>query len=68
MTNNLFSPDPNSIFSFIIDELQAAEDAGQRAWLFGHIPPGVSDWMLDQVRVEPRWKGQHAWGAKLATI
>ena len=44
------SPDPNSILSFLVDELQAAEDAGQRAWIFGHVPPGVSDAMRDQVR------------------
>ena len=44
------SPDPNSILSFLVDELQAAEDAGQRAWIFGHVPPGVSDTMRDQVR------------------
>ncbi|EAU89491.1 sphingomyelin phosphodiesterase [Coprinopsis cinerea okayama7 len=33
-------PDPNGLLSFTISQLQAAEDAGQRAWIIGHIPPG----------------------------
>ena len=43
-------PDPNGILEFLVNELAAAEKAGQRAWIFGHIPPGASDVMRDQVR------------------
>ncbi|KAF8524294.1 hypothetical protein BU17DRAFT_23931, partial [Hysterangium stoloniferum] len=37
--------DPNGIMAFIVivDQLQAAEDANERAWLFGHIPLGTAD-------------------------
>ena len=27
---------------FLTDELQAAEDAGQRVWILGHVLPGFS--------------------------
>ena len=27
---------------FLTDELQAAEDAGQRVWILGHVLPGSS--------------------------
>ena len=47
---NQHRPDPNGILEFLINELAAAEKAGQRAWIFGHIPPGASDVMRDQVR------------------
>ncbi|TFK49001.1 sphingomyelin phosphodiesterase [Heliocybe sulcata] len=40
--------DPNGILAFIISELQAAEDAGQRAWFIGHSPVGKGDIMWDQ--------------------
>ncbi|KAH8113916.1 sphingomyelin phosphodiesterase [Phellopilus nigrolimitatus] len=43
-----FQPDPNDILTFLVSELDAAERAGQRAWIFGHIPPGASDVMRDQ--------------------
>lgn len=43
-------PDPNGILSFLVSELDAAEKAGQKAWIFGHVPPGNGDAMLDQVR------------------
>ncbi|KIJ36791.1 hypothetical protein M422DRAFT_34142 [Sphaerobolus stellatus SS14] len=46
-TNNMPS-DPNGVLAFIVSQLQAAEDAGQRAWLYGHIPPGKSDFLHDQ--------------------
>jgi sphingomyelin phosphodiesterase len=39
--------DPNGQFEWLIKELQAAEDAGQRAWLISHIPSGVSDHFHD---------------------
>lgn len=35
----------------MVQELQAAEDAGQRAWIIGHMPPGKSDAFNDQVGV-----------------
>ncbi|KAF8478320.1 sphingomyelin phosphodiesterase [Gautieria morchelliformis] len=40
--------DPNGILSFIVTQLQAAEDAGQRAWIIGHIPAGKADIFHDQ--------------------
>jgi sphingomyelin phosphodiesterase len=43
-----FQPDPNGILAFTVQQLQAAEDAGQRAWIIGHMPPGVHDALLDQ--------------------
>ncbi|KAJ5325942.1 uncharacterized protein N7506_009044 [Penicillium brevicompactum] len=39
--------DPNGQFEWLIKELQAAEDAGQRAWLISHIPSGVADHFHD---------------------
>ncbi|OCB84000.1 sphingomyelin phosphodiesterase [Sanghuangporus baumii] len=45
-----FQPDPNGILSFLVSELDAAEKSGQKVWIFGHIPPGSSDTMRDQVR------------------
>ncbi|KAJ5747833.1 uncharacterized protein N7511_009529, partial [Penicillium nucicola] len=39
--------DPNGQFEWLIKELQAAEDAGQRAWLISHIPPGLTDHFRD---------------------
>ncbi|KAJ7041817.1 sphingomyelin phosphodiesterase [Mycena alexandri] len=36
-------PDPNGIISFMVDQLQAAEDAGERMWIIGHIPIGGGD-------------------------
>jgi sphingomyelin phosphodiesterase len=32
-----------------VDQLQAAEDAGQRVWIIGHIPIGAADLLVDQV-------------------
>lgn len=48
---NLFyhRPDPNGILAFAAQELQAAEDAGQRAWIIAHMPPSSSDALYDQV-------------------
>ncbi|KAL0959865.1 hypothetical protein HGRIS_011538 [Hohenbuehelia grisea] len=40
--------DPNGIIAFTVRELQAAEDAGQRAWIVGHMPPGRQDTLNDQ--------------------
>ncbi|EPQ52297.1 sphingomyelin phosphodiesterase [Gloeophyllum trabeum ATCC 11539] len=41
-------PDPNGILAFMVQELQAAEDAGQRVWIIGHSPVGKGDIMWDQ--------------------
>ncbi|KAG5651755.1 hypothetical protein H0H81_007567 [Sphagnurus paluster] len=41
-------PDPNGILAFTVQELQAAEDAGQRAWIVAHMPPGGRDALQDQ--------------------
>ncbi|KAI0316611.1 sphingomyelin phosphodiesterase [Amylostereum chailletii] len=40
--------DPNGLFAFMTAQLQAAEDAGQRVWITGHIPSGKSDFPHDQ--------------------
>ncbi|KAF9031644.1 sphingomyelin phosphodiesterase [Hymenopellis radicata] len=41
-------PDPNGIMAFAVQELQAAEEAGQRVWIIGHMPPGGPDTLHDQ--------------------
>ncbi|KIJ98756.1 hypothetical protein K443DRAFT_133333 [Laccaria amethystina LaAM-08-1] len=46
--SDAFQADPNGILAFTIQELQAAEDAGQRAWIIAHMPPGRYDAMRDQ--------------------
>ncbi|KAK4680270.1 hypothetical protein QC764_211600 [Podospora pseudoanserina] len=40
------NPDYSGIFSFLVEELQKAEDEGQRVWIMGHVPTG--------------WQGQNA--------
>ncbi|KAF7325782.1 Sphingomyelin phosphodiesterase [Mycena kentingensis (nom. inval.)] len=40
--------DPKGILAFLATELQTAEDAGQRAWIIGHMPPGSQDAFSDQ--------------------
>ncbi|KAL2290302.1 hypothetical protein FJTKL_15443 [Diaporthe vaccinii] len=51
-------PDYSGIFTFLIDELQKAEDAGQRAYIIGHVltgwdgtnpTPGGSDYFYQVV-------------------
>jgi len=42
-------PDPNGIIAFMVEQLQAAEDAGERVWIIGHIPIGAEDTLVDQV-------------------
>lgn len=37
---NTTNPDVSGTFKFVIEELQAAEDAGERVWLFGHVLSG----------------------------
>ncbi|GJJ10859.1 hypothetical protein Clacol_005087 [Clathrus columnatus] len=34
------NPDNSGMLRFLTDELQAAEDAGQRVWILGHVLPG----------------------------
>ncbi|KAJ3556752.1 hypothetical protein NP233_g11907 [Leucocoprinus birnbaumii] len=46
--SDTFQPDPNGILAFAAQQLQAAEDAGQRAWILGHMPPSSSDAFHDQ--------------------
>ncbi|GAA6019186.1 hypothetical protein JCM8202_000927 [Rhodotorula sphaerocarpa] len=40
--------DPNGILSWMAEELDLAEQAGQRAWIIGHMPFGKVDAMRDQ--------------------
>ncbi|KAI0309549.1 sphingomyelin phosphodiesterase [Amylostereum chailletii] len=47
--NNNQIADPNGVLAFMVEQLQAAEDASQRAWVIGHIPPGKTDVPHDQV-------------------
>jgi hypothetical protein len=37
---NTSNPDVSGTWRFVINELQAAEDAGERVWLFGHVLSG----------------------------
>lgn len=37
---NYTNPDTSGMLSFLIEELEAAEKAGQRAWIIGHVPTG----------------------------
>ncbi|GBE81548.1 predicted protein [Sparassis crispa] len=46
--SNEHQPDPNGIIAYLVQELQEAEDAGQRAWIIAHMPPGRGDVMRDQ--------------------
>ncbi|KXT08056.1 hypothetical protein AC579_202 [Pseudocercospora musae] len=39
--------DPNRQFKWLVDELQSAEDAGERVYIIGHMPPGVNDALHD---------------------
>ncbi|KAJ7218481.1 sphingomyelin phosphodiesterase [Mycena pura] len=43
-----FQPDPNGVLEFMVNALQLAEDAGERVWIIGHIPPGKEDTVEDQ--------------------
>lgn len=52
-TNNFYmytdpmALDPDSQFTWLIDELAAAEAANQRVWLIAHIPSGSADHFRD---------------------
>lgn len=37
---NASHPDTSGMMRFLTDELQLAEDAGDRAWIIGHVPSG----------------------------
>lgn len=37
---NTTNPDNSGMFAFMISELQAAEDAGERVWIVGHVLSG----------------------------
>ncbi|KAF2770786.1 hypothetical protein EJ03DRAFT_269756 [Teratosphaeria nubilosa] len=37
---NMSNPDVSGSLKFVIQELQAAEDAGERVWIFGHVLSG----------------------------
>ncbi|GIJ99407.1 hypothetical protein Aspvir_001539 [Aspergillus viridinutans] len=37
---NSTNPDNSGVFSWMIDELQTAEDAGDRVWIIGHVLSG----------------------------
>jgi sphingomyelin phosphodiesterase len=39
--------DPSGQFAWLVQELQAAEEACERVWLIAHIPPGSSDFLRD---------------------
>ena len=39
---NASNPDVSGTFKFVIDELQAAEDAGERVWIVAHVLSGNS--------------------------
>lgn len=45
-----FQPDPNGIFAWLINELQDAEEKGQKAWITGHISPGKTDTLREPSR------------------
>lgn len=47
---NATEPDPFGILRFLTDELQAAEDAGERAWVIGHVNSG---WDGTQSQMNP---------------
>ena len=44
-------PDPNGILAFAVQQLQIAENGGQRAWIIAHMPPSSPDALHDQVWV-----------------
>lgn len=39
---NYSNPDPNGMLRFLVGELEAAETAGQRVWIIGHVPSGYA--------------------------
>lgn len=39
--------DPAGQFAWLVNELQAAETAGERVYIIGHMPMGLSDALHD---------------------
>jgi sphingomyelin phosphodiesterase len=39
--------DPSGMFAWLVSELEAAETAGQRVWILGHMPMGSGDTFHD---------------------
>ena len=40
--------DPSGALAWLVSELEAAESAGERAWVLGHMPLGTTDVFHDQ--------------------
>ena len=40
--------DPSGALAWLASELEAAESAGERVWLLGHMPLGTTDVFHDQ--------------------
>jgi hypothetical protein len=47
---NTTNPDNSGMFSFLISELQKAEDAGERVWIVAHVLTG---WSIDFILLGP---------------
>ncbi|KAI6111616.1 sphingomyelin phosphodiesterase [Pisolithus croceorrhizus] len=47
---NATAPDPFGILRWVTDELQVAEDAGERVWIIGHV---ISGWDGTQSQLNP---------------
>lgn len=47
---NVTNPDNSGIFTFLIKELQAAEDAGERVWIVAHV---LSGWDGSNAMISP---------------
>ncbi|KAG9308166.1 sphingomyelin phosphodiesterase [Chiua virens] len=47
---NATNPDPFGILRFLTDELQDAEDAGDRVWIVGHV---LSGWGITEAQFNP---------------
>lgn len=47
---NATAPDPFGILRWVTDELQLAEDAGERVWIIGHV---ISGWDGTQAQLNP---------------
>lgn len=52
-------PDPNGLLAFMVQQLQEAEEAGDRVWVIGHIPLGKEDTAEDQVVYYARYLPWH---------
>lgn len=46
--SDVYEPDSQGLYKWLIDELQHAETHGERVWLIGHMSSGGSDYMQDQ--------------------